>query len=121
MGLAYLGVDPNSMSKDDYQKVVELFQTHLNAIPNKELCMIFNWSGDYATATARAEEAGVDINLEYHIPEAGDGAWFDVWIVPKDAKNIDNAYLFLDYMSRPDVIADCTNYTYYGNANKAGG
>ncbi|WOV91289.1 MAG: extracellular solute-binding protein [Candidatus Zeuxoniibacter abyssi] len=93
----------------------------MNAIPNKELCMIFNWSGDYATATARAEEAGVDINLEYHIPEAGDGAWFDVWIVPKDAKNIDNAYLFLDYMSRPDVIADCTNYTYYGNANKAGG
>ena len=66
--------------------------------------MIFNWSGDYATATARAEEAGVDINLEYHIPEAGDGAWFDVWIVPKDAKNIDNAYLFLDYMSRPMLL-----------------
>ena len=32
---------------------------YLNAIPNKELCVVNNWSGDYATAKTRAEEAGV--------------------------------------------------------------
>lgn len=131
MGLAYLGLDPNSMSKDDYEKVVELFRpvrqyiktfdasNYLNAIPNKELCMIFNWSGDYATAEARAAEAGVDINLAYYIPESGSGAWFDVWVIPKDAKNKAAAYKFLEYMSRPEVIAAATNYVYYGNANTA--
>lgn len=131
MALAYLGLDPNSMSKDDYDKVVELFKpvrehiktfdssNYLNALPNKELCMVFNWSGDYATATARAAEAGVDINLAYYIPDSGSGAWFDVWVIPEDAKNKEDALLFLEYMSRPEVIADVTNYVYYGNANQA--
>lgn len=130
MSLAYLGLDPNSMSKDDYEKVVELFRpirkyiktfdasNYLNAIPNGELCMIFNWSGDYATAVGRAADAGVDINLSYHIPKSGSGAWFDVWVIPKDAKNKEAAYKFLEYMSRPEVIADATNYVYYGNANQ---
>lgn len=131
MGLAYLGLDPNSMSKDDYNKVVELFKpvrqyiktfdssNYLNAIPNGELCMVFTWSGDYAVAAGRAEESGVDINLAYYIPESGSGAWFDTWVIPKDAKNKEAAYLFLEYMSRPEVIADATNYIYYGNANSA--
>lgn len=131
MGLAYLGLDPNSMSKDDYEKVVELFKpvrqyikafdasNYLNALPNKELCMVFNWSGDYATATSRAAEAGVDINLAYYIPETGSPAFFDVWVMPKDAKNREEAFLFLDYMSRPEVIAAATNYVYYANANSA--
>lgn len=129
MGLSYLGLDPNSTSKEDYDKVVELFKpirqyiktfdasNYLNALPNKELCMVFSWSGDYATASARAAEAGVDIDLAYYIPKSGSGAWFDVWVIPEDAKNKKEALLFLEYMSRPEVIAACTNYIYYGNAN----
>lgn len=129
MGLAYLGLDPNSMSKDDYDKVVELYKpirqyikavdssNYLNALPNEELCMAFSWAGDYATASARAAEAGVDINLAYYIPESGSGAWFDVWIIPKDAKNKKEALMFLEYMTRPEVIAEATNYINYPNAN----
>ena len=30
-----------------------------------------NWSGDYATAKARAKEAGVEINLVYNVPKTG--------------------------------------------------
>ena len=32
---------------------------------------------------------------------------------------MDNAYLFIDYLLRPEVIAACTDYTGYANANKA--
>ena len=39
--------------------------------------------------------------------------------MPADAPNKDNGYLFLDYMLRPEVIAACTNFTGYGNANMA--
>jgi putrescine transport system substrate-binding protein len=81
--------------------------------------MVFSWSGDYATAAGRAEEAGIDINLEYHVPETGAPAWFDVWVIPDDAPHPENALLFLDYMMRPEVIADATNFTYYANANAA--
>lgn len=130
MALAYLGLDPNSTKSEDYDAVVALFEpirqyiktfdsaNYLNALPNKELCVVVNWSGDYATAAGRAEEAGVDINLEYHVPETGSPAWFDVWVVPSDAPHPDNAHKFIDFMLRPEVIAAATNYTYYANANK---
>ncbi len=81
---------------------------YLNAIPNKELCMINNWSGDYATANARAAEAGIQLNLSYHVPKTGSPAWFDIWCIPADAKHVENAHKFINYMMEPEVIAKCT-------------
>jgi putrescine transport system substrate-binding protein len=132
MALAYLGKDPNSTDPADYEAVVELFKpirqyiktfdqaNYLNALPNKELCVAMTWSGDYATATARAEEAGVEINLAYFVPKTGVPSWFDVWLIPADAPHPENALAFIDYMLRPQVIADATNFTYYANANIEG-
>ncbi len=34
-------------------------------------------------------------------------------------RNPDNAYLFLDFMLRPEVIARATNFTGYANANRS--
>ena len=39
-------------------------------------------------------------------------------MIPKDAKNVENAHLFLNYMMRPDVAAGDSNYTWYATANK---
>lgn len=131
MVLKYLGLDGDTTNIDDYEKVVEAFKAirpyirtfdnanYLNTIPTGDLCVINNWSGDYAVAAGRADEAGIDINLAYYVPKTGAPAWFDVMCIPSDAGNVENAYLFLDYMLRPDVIAACTNYTYYANANAA--
>jgi putrescine transport system substrate-binding protein len=78
-----------------------------------------SWSGDYGVARTRAAEAGIEMNLAYFVPKTGAPAWFDLWCLPVDAPNTENAYRFLDYMLRPEVIAACTNFTGYGNANKA--
>jgi putrescine transport system substrate-binding protein len=130
MALAYLGRDPGSENPADYEAVVELIKpirqyiktfdsaNYLNALPNKELCMAFTWSGDYATATSRAADAGVKINLTYVVPDTGSPTWFDVWNIPNDASHVENAYKFLNYMLDPKVIAAATDYTYYANANK---
>jgi len=130
MALAYLGKDPNTDNPADYDALVEAFKpvrqyiktfdsaNYLNALPNKELCMVFNWSGDYANAKSRAADAGVEINLAYAIPETGSPTWFDVWTMPADAAHVENTYKFLDYMLRPEVIAAATDFTYYANANK---
>jgi putrescine transport system substrate-binding protein len=129
--LRWLGLDGDTKDVADYQRVVEAFRAirphirtfdnsnYLNAIPNGELCVINTWSGDYGVARARAAEAGIELNLEYHVPRTGAPAWFDLWAVPADAANLDNAYAFLNYMLRPEVIAACTNFTGYGNPNMA--
>jgi putrescine transport system substrate-binding protein len=129
--MSYLGIDPYTKDTKEYQKVVELFKpvrqyiktfdntNYLNAIPNKELCVINNWSGDYATAKARAAEAGVELNLEYHVPKTGSPAWIDTFVIPADAAHPENAHKFIDYLLQPEVIAKCTNFTNYANANLA--
>jgi putrescine transport system substrate-binding protein len=39
--------------------------------------------------------------------------------IPTDAPNKDAAYAFLEFMLKPEVIAGCTNFTAYANANLA--
>lgn len=129
--LKYLGLDGDTTNVADYEKVAAAFapirkyirtfdnNNFLNSIPNGELCVINNWSGDYSVAKARAAEAGVKINLTYRVPKTGAPAWFDVMSIPTDAPNKDNAYTFLNYLLKPEVIAKCTAATGYANANKA--
>ncbi len=131
MILSYLGIDPNTAGPAEWAKMVEAVTpvreyiatfdntNYLTAIPNGELCMVNNWSGDYGVAKARAAEAGIEMNLGYFVPKTGSPAWYDVWAMPADAPNVENAHLFIDYLLRPEVIAACTNFTGYGNVNKA--
>ena len=44
-------------------------------------------------------------------------AWFDLWFIPADAPHPGNALLFLNYMMRPQVIADCSNEIRYAAPN----
>mgnify|MGYP001286607104 CR=1 FL=1 len=131
MVMSWLGIDPNTAGPAEYARMAEAFApirqyiatfdnaNYLTAIPNGELCAVNTWSGDYSVAAARAAEAGIEMELAYYVPRTGAPAWFDLWAMPSDAPNVDNAYRFLDYMLRPEVIAACTNYTGYGNANAA--
>jgi putrescine transport system substrate-binding protein len=129
MVLKYIGRNPDTATEADYRAAAEAFkpirkyiktfdnQNYLNAIPNKELCVINNWSGDYATAQTRAKEAGIELNLAYYVPRTGSPAWADTMCIPSDAGNKDNAYKFIEYMLQPEVAAKCSNFTNYANAN----
>jgi putrescine transport system substrate-binding protein len=39
--------------------------------------------------------------------------------IPKDAPHTRNAYLFINYILRPEVTADISNFVFYANANKS--
>jgi len=39
--------------------------------------------------------------------------------IPKDAKNVKNAHLFINYILRPEVHASLTNKVFYANPNQA--
>ncbi len=130
MVMSWLGIDPSTAGPAEYARMVEAFAAirpyvttfdntnFLTSMPNGEVCVANTWSGDYGVAKARAVEAGIEINLGYFVPKSGVPAWFDVWCITSDAPNADNAYLFLDYMLRPAVIAACTDFIGYANANK---
>ena len=131
MALAYLGLDPNAVddeslaaAEEQIKKVrpyIRYFsnQKMMTDLPNKEVCVAMSWSGDYAQAQARAEEAGIDIELRYTIPKEGSGLWVDGLYIPSDAPHKDNAYLFLDFMLRADIAAANVNNSRYANANAA--
>jgi putrescine transport system substrate-binding protein len=132
MALAYLGIDADTTDVSQYQKVVDLYKpirkyirtfdntNYLNAIPNKELCVVNNWSGEYATAKTRAEEAGVkDLKLAYFVPKSGAPIWIDCMSIPVDSKREGNAHKFLEFLLQPEVIAGCTNFLNYANSNLA--
>jgi len=131
MVLAYLGLDPSAV--DDASLAAAETQLNLvrpyiryfsnqkmiSDLPNKEVCVAMSWSGDFAQAATRAEEAGLDINLRYTVPKEGSGLWVDGLYIPSDAPHKENAYKFLDYLMRPDIAADIANTIFYANANGA--
>ena len=131
MALAYLGLDPSSTKKSDYKKAEELLLTvrpyiktfdnyAYQRMPEKEFCVAVTWGPDGLLAMAGAAEANTGVVLDFFLPP-GEGAanlWVDGWIIPADAKNVENAHLFLNYMMRPEVAADDSNFTWYATANK---
>ncbi|MDH3859670.1 MAG: extracellular solute-binding protein [Gammaproteobacteria bacterium] len=128
MALAYLGMEPDSTNKADYQKVEEMLKKvrpyiktfdnyAYQRMPEKEFCVAVTWGPDGLLAMSGAEEANTGVVLDFFLP-AIPNFWVDGWVIPGDAKNIENAHLFLNYMMRPQVGANDSNYTWYATANK---
>ncbi|WP_216850359.1 MULTISPECIES: polyamine ABC transporter substrate-binding protein [unclassified Acidisoma] len=129
MALSYLHINPNTQNPADYRKAKEMLakirsnvrvfdnSNYLTALPQKSICIAMTWSGDYATAVANAQSAKANVNLAYTIPKEGSGLWFDAVFIPSDAKNVDGALKFINYLQRPDVMAGITEVTNYANAN----
>ncbi len=127
----YLGLGYDSMAPEDIlaaeeqlmkvRPYIRYFSSTkmINDLPNREVCVAMSWSGDYAQAAARAEEAGVPVDLAYTVPVEGSALWFDGLYIPTDAPHPDNAYRFINFILRPDVVAEISNYVYYANGNLA--
>jgi putrescine transport system substrate-binding protein len=130
VALHYLGKDPNSTIAADYtdaalpllQKMrphVTYFHSskYINDLANGDICAVIGWSGDILQARDRANEAGAGVEVGYTIPKEGCAMWFDMLAIPKDAKNVENAHKFINFLMRPEIIAGVTNYVAYPNAN----
>lgn len=127
--LIYLGKDPESTNQTDYkeaEKLLNIMSRHVlyfhnsryvNDLASGDICMAVAWSSDAQIANVRATEAGKD-PIKYVIPKEGILMGYDMFAIPKDAKNVKNAHIFLNYILRPDVMAKISNYIHAANANK---
>lgn len=129
--LNYLGLDPNSTDEKDLEKAAALVASvrpsvrkfhsseYLNALASGEVCLVVGFSGDIKQAQKRAAEAKAGVEIGYAIPREGAQMFFDNLAIPKDAKNVDEAHAFIDYLMRPEVAAKNTNFLSYANGNLA--
>ncbi len=128
IALNYLGEDPNSTDPKVIDKVAALLRSvrpyitnfhssqYIDAMANGDTCLVVGWSGDIIQARDRAEEAGNGVKIAYAIPKEGAPQWFDMLAIPKDAKHVDNAYAFINYLLDPQVMAKNSNFIHYPNA-----
>jgi putrescine transport system substrate-binding protein len=129
--LKFLGLDPDSQAKADLDKATALLEQvrpsvrkfhsseYINDLANGNACLTFGYSGDIFQAAARAKEAGQGVKVAYAIPREGALFWVDGMVLPKDARDIDEAHQFLDFLMRPEIVAETTNRLGYANGNKA--
>ena len=130
--LNYLGKDPNSSDAKDYSGAatdlllklrpnIRYFHSsqYINDLANGNTCVAIGWAGDVLQAKKRAEDAKNGVNIAYSIPKEGALAFFDMLAIPKDAKNPDAAYQFINYLMEPKVMAQISNAIFYASGVKA--
>ncbi len=72
-----------------------------------EAAMAVMWSGDAQYAIELNED------LAYVVPVEGSNIWVDGMVIPKAAKNKENAEAFINFLSRPDIaVMNCEEIWY---------
>jgi putrescine transport system substrate-binding protein len=129
--LIYLGRDANSVRTVDldaaqaaFQKIrpyVKYFHSskYIEALANGDLCAAHGFSGDVVQARNRANEAKNGNVIAYSLPKEGAVIWVDTMAMPKGAPHPAEAHAFMDFLMRPQVIAEISNTIAYANANAA--
>ena len=128
--LNYLGKDPNSESPEDLQAAADLVTRvrhdirrfsssgYIDNLAKGELCVAVGYGGDLNIAKRRAEEAGGGIEIEVLAPKSGVGIWVDSLMIPKDAKNPDNAHAYINHTLDPETAAQNGSSVTYAPASK---
>ena len=76
-----------------------------------EAAMAVTWSGDAQYAIELNED------LAYIVPEEGSNIWVDGMVIPKAAKNKDNAEAFINFLCRPDIAQMNCEEIWYSSPN----
>jgi len=130
IALHYEGLDPNSLKREDYPKAqaamlkirpyINYFSSSRYGmdLANGDVCVAVGWSGGVALAKQLADAAGKGVKVEMALPKEGAPVWSDVMMVPTNAPHTQEAYAFINYILRPDVISRISNKIGYPNPNK---
>ncbi|OYT98379.1 MAG: spermidine/putrescine ABC transporter substrate-binding protein PotF [Burkholderiales bacterium PBB1] len=131
IAMLYAGKPPFSREAADYDAAAAVLRAarpyvtrfsssgYINDLASGSVCAVMGYSGDINIARARAIEAKSKFEVLALVPKGGSTLFFDTMAIPKDAKNVENAHLFINYILRPEVHASLTNKVFYANPNAA--
>ncbi len=127
----YLGMDPENLSANDVKKIA----SHLTKIrhyirkftgygfedlSSGNACIAMSTSGDISSVKNQQIENYNKSFIQFILPKEGASLWIDVAAIPKIAKHVKNAHLFLKFLTHPMVSAYIVNMTCRATAvNKA--
>ena len=131
--LLYAGKPAYSKDPNDYAEAAKVLKAirpfvtrfsssgYIEEMAGGSTCLVVGFSGDINIAKDRAAKARskTPIVIEALVPKTGATLFFDTMAIPKDAKNVENAHLFINYILRPQVHASLTNKVFYANPNAA--
>jgi putrescine transport system substrate-binding protein len=92
---------------------------YINDLAAGQLCVVMGYSGDINIARQRAIDNKSGQDIQVLLPPRGATLFLDTMAIPKDARNVRNAHLFINYILRPEVHAALTNKVFYANPNAA--
>lgn len=124
--LQYLGKDASSKNPADYAAALDMLKkvrgdvrkfgdsSVVNEIADGNLCVFLGWSGDINMAAERSGNPDIKVLLGH-----GGIVFFDSMAIAADAKNVDQAYAWINYALDPKNAATITNELGYASPNKA--
>jgi len=87
--------------------------TYIDLLKSGDVWLAMGWSGDIYQVMKENPD------VVFIIPKEGSYAWVDNLVIPKGSRNKELAESFLNYLLRPQVGADISNYTGYSTPNRA--
>ena len=91
----------------------------INDLASGNVCLALTYNGDASMAADQARKAGKPFEVAYRIPREGTLVWQDNLAIPKDAPHPEAARAFIEFMLRPDSVAELTNTLFFATANQA--
>ncbi len=128
IALKYLGYSLNSTNEAELEEAKNLL------IKQRDMGLVQAYVVDEVRDKMIGGEAAIGViysgealytkeknpDLEYVIPKEGSNLWIDSWVIPKSAKNKENAEKFIDFICRPDISLKNFEYITYSIPNTAG-
>lgn len=81
-----------------------------------EASLTLGWTGPLGQELADLVAAGT---AGYTVPSEGTLYWMDAWVMLADAPHPNAAYAWLDFIHRPEIQAEETNFNLYATPNDA--
>lgn len=112
--------DPKEIN-DAYNWLVDVAKTMapayatdecIDGLAYGEKAMGFMYSGDAAYILSENE------NMRYYAPDEGTNYFVDAMVIQKGAKNVENAYKFMNYITDYDAAFENSLYVGYASVNK---
>jgi putrescine transport system substrate-binding protein len=97
----------------DYVEVVPKSR-YVDGLASGKYCASVGFSGDVLTAREKAKAAQTG-TIAYSVPKEGSELWFQLFVIPKNAKNPDAAHTLINHFLTPEVAAAGTKALLYAN------
>ncbi|HET7686918.1 MAG TPA: spermidine/putrescine ABC transporter substrate-binding protein [Candidatus Limnocylindria bacterium] len=119
LALLHNGIQPKDATEDDVRAANDLLKEqqplvrgyygneYAQELADGNLAVTMAWSGDVFQLQFDNPD------LQFVVPEAGGILWIDNMCIPKGAQHPADALAFMDYVYRPEVAAQITEYVNY--------